>query len=673
MNRSPLRAAGAAALGACLACATRPPSAAPPPERPPAPPASAVAFATPLEARATMLMREDERRFDAAAIEAAAAHPDARVRASAAHAAGSIGDARGLPTLARLSRDSDASVRQEAALGLEIGGFPDGAPVAAAALSDPEAAVRCAAGRAVAALHAPGGDALLADAIRADPRPCLLYALARFATEPAALAARDLAGNASPDVRRAAVYAFARNPVASSSGAIAAALADPDAEAAGWAARALGILGDPAALPALAQALERREPGIRTLAANAIGQIEEKHATPIPPAAVAKLVALSRDSQASVAVSALSALRWFVDDREAYRALHAQAVSGTGRRKIAAFLSEAAALRDRARPRIEEAAGSPDVALRAAAASSLGYLSEAAGSALRAAFLKDGSPRVREAAVSTLPFDAAGRPALVAMLADPDAGVRSAVIDRLAEAKEPEVLSAVTAAFEGSRDDTIPDAALSAVRAAAALKTDAGRALLERAAAAPRVLAAREACRALVEAFGADPSAHPLPAYSTGRTTADYERLLADADRPHRATVRTARGSFTIALDPRSAPLTVANFEALARRKFFDATAFDRVVPWFVIQGGDPTGTLHGGPGYEIRDELGEAPYEAGAVGMGLEGPDTGGSQWFVTLSRQPHLDGRYPLFGHVIRGQDVVERIEQGDGVVSVALSESP
>ena len=673
MTRFPLRAAGAAALGACLACATRSPVSAPPPERPPAAPARAVVFATPLEARATMLMREDERRFDAAAIEAAAAHPDARVRASAAHAAGSIGDARGLPTLARLSRDSDASVRREAALGLEIGGFPDGAPVAAAALADPEAAVRCAAARAVAARRAAGGDSVLVEAIRADPRPCLLYALARFGTEPAAAAARDLAGSASPDVHRAAVYAFTRNPVASSSAAIAAALADPDAEAAGWAARALGILGDPAALPALSRALERREPGVRTLAANAIGQIEEKRATPIPSAAVAKLVALSRDSHASVAVSALSALRWCVDDREAYRALHAQAVSGTGRRRIVAFLSEAAALGDRARPRIEEAAGSPDVALRAAAASSLVFLSEAAGSALRPVFLKDGSPRVREAAVNTLPFDAAGRPALVAMLVDPDAGVRSAAIDRLAEAKDPEVLSAVTAAFEGSRDDAIPDAALSAVRAAAGLKTDAGRALLERAAAAPRTLVAREACRALVEAFGADPSTHPLPAYSPGRTIGDYERLLGEEDLPHRAIVRTARGSFTIALDPRSAPLTVANFEALARRKFFDATAFDRVVPWFVIQGGDPTGTLHGGPGYEIRDELGEGSYEAGAVGMGLEGPDTGGSQWFVTLSRQPHLDGRYPLFGRVVRGQDVVERIEQGDGIVSVTLSESP
>jgi cyclophilin family peptidyl-prolyl cis-trans isomerase/HEAT repeat protein len=664
MNRFPLRAAGAAALGACLACATRPPAApASAPEHPRAAPAEAVAFASSLEARATMLMREDERRFDAPAIDAAAAHPDARVRGSAAHAAGSIGDARGLPALARLSRDADASVRQEAMLGLEIGRFPEGAGVAAAALADPEGTVRCAAGRAVAALQAAGGDAVLVAAVRAEPRPCLFYALARFGTEAAASAARDLAGSLSPDIRRAAVYAFARNPVASSSAALSASLADPDAEAAGWAARALGILGDPATLPALSRALERREPGVRTLAANAIGQIEEKHATPIPPAAVARLVALSRDSHPSVAVSALSALRWFVDDRAAYRALHAQAVSGTGRRRIVAFLSEAAALGDRARPRIEEAAASPDVA----------FLLEAAASALRPGCLRDGSPRVREAAVGTLPFDAAGRPALLAMLADPDAGVRSAVIDRLAEAKDPEVVPAVAAAFEASRDDTIPDAALSAVRAAAALKTDAGRALLERAAASPRVLVAREACRALVEAFGADPSAHPLPAYTPGRTIGEYERLLGDADHPHLAIVRTARGSFTIALDPGSAPLTVANFEMLARKKFFDGSAFDRVVPWFVIQGGDPTGTLHGGPGYEIRDELAAAPYEAGAVGMGLEGPDTGGSQWFVTLSRQPHLDGRYPVFGHVIRGQDVVERIEQGDGLVSVTLSASP
>ena len=619
-----------------------------------------------------MLMLEDERRYDGAALEAAAGHSDPRVRASAAHAAGAIGDARGLHSLERLARDSEASVRRAAALGLEIGGFPDGAPSTAGLLADPDRSVRCAAARAVAAAPGATGEAVLVEAIRAEPEPCLLYALARFETETAAAAARDFAGNASPEIRRAAVYAFARNPRGSSAAALTTALAARDPEAARWAARALGILGDPAALPALSSALDRPEPLVRTLAAGAIGEIERRHAAPLASATAGKLVALARDSNPNVALSALEALRGCANDREAYRVLHAQAVSGTGRRKIVAFLSEAAILGDRIRPRVEAAVSSPDAAWRAAAASSLAFLSESVASALAPSFLKDGSPRVREAAVQTLPFDAAGRATLSGMLADPDAGVRSAAIDRLAQSGDPAVLPELAVAFDASRDDPIPDAALSAVRAAVRLKTDAGRALLEKAAVSPRVLVAREACRGLVEAFGADPSIHPLPSYSTGRTIADYEALLAAAEHPRRAIVRTVRGSFTVAFDADAAPLSAANFEALARRKFFDGTTFVRVVPWYVM-GGDPTETLHGGPGYEIRDEVGEAPFEAGDLGMAPAGRDTGGSQWFVTLSREPHLDGRYPRFGRVVAGRDVVERIEQGDGILYVMLAEGP
>jgi len=673
MIRLSRRAAGAAALGACLACASRPPAASPAAREPsPTRPAAGVAFASPLEARATLLMLEDERRYDGAAIEAAAGHSDPRVRAGAAHAAGAIGDARGLTPLERLARDPDASVRRAAALGLEIGGFAEGSSAAAALLADPDRGVRCAAARGVAAVPGAAGETVLVEAIRSEPEACLLYALARFETERAAAAARDLAGSASPEIRRAAVYAFARSPRASSSAALAAALPAPDPEAARWAARALGILGDPIALPALSSALDRSEPLVRMFSAGAIGEIERRHAGTLSASAAAKLVALARDSNTNVALSALEALRGCGNDREAYRALHAQAVSGTGRRRIVAFRSEAAILGDRIRPRIEAAGSSPDVAWREAAASSLSFLSEGVAAALAPSFLKDGSPRVREAAVRTLSFDAAGRAALDVMLSDPDAGVRSAAIDRLAQSGDTSVLPELAAAFDASRDDPIPDAALSTVRAAERWKTDAGRALLEKAAASSRVLVARKASRALVEAFGADPAAHPLPTYSTGRTIDAYEAILAASEHPRRAIVRTPRGSFTIALDPASAPLGVANFEALARGKSFDGTAFDHVAPWYA-GGGDPAQTLHGGPVSEIRDEVVEAPFEAGDVGIAPGGRDTGGSRWFVALSREPHMDGRFPRVGRVVRGKDVVERIEQGDGILSVTLAEGP
>jgi cyclophilin family peptidyl-prolyl cis-trans isomerase len=132
-------------------------------------------------------------------------------------------------------------------------------------------------------------------------------------------------------------------------------------------------------------------------------------------------------------------------------------------------------------------------------------------------------------------------------------------------------------------------------------------------------------------------------------------------------------GEFTIRFAGREAPLTVANFVKLARAKYFDGVAIHRVVANFVLQDGDPTGTGNGGPGYEIRDELNPLPYERGTVGMALSGPDTGGSQWFVTHSPQPHLNGLYTVFGRVVAGQDVVLRVEQWDRILRVTVSEAP
>ena len=114
-----------------------------------------------------------------------------------------------------------------------------------------------------------------------------------------------------------------------------------------------------------------------------------------------------------------------------------------------------------------------------------------------------------------------------------------------------------------------------------------------------------------------------------------------------------------------------ARFVALARKNYFDGIAFHRVVPNFVVQGGDPRGDGNGGPGYQIRCEINTAPYARGAVGMALSGKDTGGSQFFVTHSPQPHLDGGYTVFARVTAGMDVVDRLARGDRILSVNIIE--
>ena len=117
------------------------------------------------------------------------------------------------------------------------------------------------------------------------------------------------------------------------------------------------------------------------------------------------------------------------------------------------------------------------------------------------------------------------------------------------------------------------------------------------------------------------------------------------------------------------APNTVLSFERLARRGFYDGLTFHRVVPDFVVQGGDPRGDGSGGPGYTIRCEINSHHYGRGAVGMALAGKDTGGSQWFVTHSPQPHLDGRYTCFAQVESGLDVIDSLQEGDQILSIDI----
>ena len=155
-------------------------------------------------------------------------------------------------------------------------------------------------------------------------------------------------------------------------------------------------------------------------------------------------------------------------------------------------------------------------------------------------------------------------------------------------------------------------------------------------------------------------------------TDAEYRRAVLRKNGTVRAVLTTQKGTFTIDFSPEDAPLTVDNFVKLARSGYFNGLEVHRVVPNFVMQDGDPRGDGNGGPGWSIRCEINMLPYDRGAVGMALSGKDTGGSQWFVTHSPQPHLDGGYTVFGHVNEtGMKVVDNIVRGDKIISVKIIE--
>ncbi|HEX4899890.1 MAG TPA: peptidylprolyl isomerase [Pyrinomonadaceae bacterium] len=180
----------------------------------------------------------------------------------------------------------------------------------------------------------------------------------------------------------------------------------------------------------------------------------------------------------------------------------------------------------------------------------------------------------------------------------------------------------------------------------------------------------RKAIEALKTSGGGDFS-NRLGYAKTRTSASDYERAISRIGKRVLATVNTNKGRFTIELLPAEAPLNVDNFVQLAKRRYFNGIVFHRVVPNFVIQGGDPRGDGNGGPGYQVRCEINEVPYQRGAVGMALSGKDTGGSQWFVTHAPQPHLDGGYTVFGNVVAGMNVVDNIVRGDRIISIVVTE--
>lgn len=256
-----------------------------------------------------------------------------------------------------------------------------------------------------------------------------------------------------------------------------------------------------------------------------------------------------------------------------------------------------------------------------------------------------------------------------AHLTDSDVIVRGTAADLLGDLPpSEETTRSLVQAWPQAANDTLNDAAISIVDALGKQKTDAANNQLKEALKSGDPLIRRRAAAAL-KASGAGDFSAQIGTVHTRNTDADYSRALSRIGKNVRAVVTTSKGSFTIEFLPEAAPLTVDNFVQLAQRNYYRNVTIHRVVANFVIQDGDPRGDGNGGPGYQIRCEINQVLYDRAAVGMALSGKDTGGSQWFVTHSPQPHLDGGYTVFGRVVAGMDVVDKIVRGDVIQSVTI----
>jgi len=665
-------------------CAAGPAPSGVTPPRPTAPPASA-RFSSPLEAEAALLWLEDRRAFDPAILSAASHDGQAPTRARAGLTLGRLGDERGAALLRELLADRSADVRTAAAFSCQAFGDPGLTGDLIPLLADADLRVAAAAARAIGTLgRGDGQDALVAavpSAATPEARAAMLSALWKFPNSATQTVALRYAADPDPKVRAAAIYTLARKPLEGSLPALTAALRDPDPDTAAIAARGLGVLEKKDTLAPLADALDSGKTPLIINSLVAMEAILEKNpGATLPDERKSRILALAGDANGNIATPALVLLRQFVGaehGRGIFSRLWAIATSGEGRRRQVALLSVVAVLKANARTALDAAAASGDAPLRATAAESLTFLPDADARPWRQNLAADKSALVRLGVLGGLKTAESvrqNREIVHSALTDPDPGVRAAAVDALGLTNDPSILPLLQEAADKSATDAGADVAVAVIGVCEKLRAEpAARAVVESLYRQRKTLVARLARRSLLFVFRADPAAFPAPEYSTGKSPADYAALLAEARKRRQATVETPRGSFTIQLAGEAAPLTVMNFVELAGKKFFEGVAIHRVVPNFVLQDGDPTGTGNGGPGYEIRDELNPLEYVRGAVGMALAGPDTGGSQWFVTHSPQPHLNGNYTVFGQVTAGQDVLERIEQWDRIVRVTVAANP
>lgn len=615
-------------------------------------------------------MLADQRRFDARAL-AFFLDGDARVREALAVALGRIGDPRGRGMLQGLLVDGEARIRRAAAFALGELGDAEARPALVRATVDDDPEVGGLAVEALGKLGAPLAEVRrpLGALAPADAALRLAPFLFRFPGETTpGVASELLASSDDPKVREGAAYALAREPRPEGAEALRALLGDADPRIRAWAARGLGDLGGVEELAALAAGLADGSPAVRIQTLGASRRILTR-AKALPPLEWAPvLVRLVADPLPGVRAAAIEASSAWLGDPDLRAAVLGRFERGSERERELALLALSRAGREEARACLLAAVGSEERRLRARAAEAAGLL--AAQEELDRLAV-DREPMVRvaalEARLAARP-EAAGEIAAAA-LADLDPAVRATAFDALVEAP---LLPArrLIEAFETARDDGIDDARLAAVRAVAAR---AGASAGDRPAAVEWLegrlegadyLVRREAARVLRELGGGTREVSPT---ALEHETPYYQLALEQADRPRAVVLTTERGELRLRLDCPEAPLTCLSFLKLAGQGFFDGLTFHRVVPDFVIQGGDPRGDGWGGPGYALRDEINRLRYRRGAVGMALSGPDTGGSQFFITLAPQPHLDGGYTLFGEVVGGEEILDLVEAGDRILSV------
>jgi len=621
---------------------------------------------------------------------------EARIRRRAALAIGHVGLKEGVaPLVAMLTSDTDPEVRQMAAFALGVLGDKSARDPLVTALNDPSPLVKGSAAEALgligdatgvdpiarmlssilqsgAMAQPPGDDD---DVKRDTPTAAFrlgVYALARLKAYPA-LASVVLDQSSQPRVRWWPVaFALQRLEDKRALPALLTLAKDAHPYTRAFAVKGLAALRDPSALPTLMPLLTSGERSVLIETIRAVGRIGD-------PSTAPPLLKFIRDSSTDPhvrleAVNALGGLKGglpalaevndtlldlMTDPNPAIRAAALRSVATMDPENFVAILS----------------ALDPDPhwSVRAALAGVLGALVPEIALPRLKAMLADSDQRVLPSVLEALvKMKAPDAPqVLLDALKRDDPVVRAAAASGIGELKPPNGAAALADAYRFGQRDAMYNARAAALAALTKYGAAEATPVLKSAFAdkdwTVRVRAVM-LLRELDPAAAADADAQIRPAPTTLAPDVYQAPRVVNPTVSTQVYLETDRGLIQIELAVIDAPLTVENFITLARRGYFNGLSVHRVVANFVIQDGDPRGDGEGGPGFTIRDEFNERPYLRGTVGMALDPwPDTGGSQWFITHSPQPHLDARYTVFGRVIAGMEFVDRIQQGDVIRQV------
>ena len=613
-----------------------------------------------------------------------------RVRHRAALAIGRAGLAEGVAPLMRVLSDEDVDVREMAAFALGLIADASARGALLAALKDPEPVVQ---GRAAEALGK------IADRNDAEAVASMVQAHLKTGALKG-IASDDLSYPIAPAVEavRLGLYALVR---LGSYDALASCVLDGDGRPVStwWpVAYALQRIADPRAVPALQMLAEVEGRYTASFAVRGLGaskvpagldavrrMVETRRGDPAVMVQAVRALAAAGDARSTALAAGLVAQAGLDPALRIEAMTTYAALAGAEESERLVDLSSdrtpairAAALRALARVDpdtflVTLSGLDPDRewTVRAAVATAVGTLPPEQGQRLLATLLADADVRVVTAAMAALAGSKApgAEAALVAKLGTEDFAIRANAARLLGEIKAVGATQAVVQAYRRAATDETYVARAAALAALRALDGGAAKPLLTEAL-ADRDWAMRVRASQLLAELGERVPPDAIRPAPTRRPvdSQDWTALASPMFSPH-AMIETDKGTVEIELAVLDAPLTVDNFIALARRGFFNGLALHRVVHDFVVQVGDPRGDGEGGPGYSIRDEINERPYLRGTVGMALDWNDTGGSQFFITHSPQPHLDGRYTVFGHVVAGMEVVDALREWDVVRRVSV----